>query len=98
VHVSIAQVDVEPLRIEVAADPAFVIAVLGMATIAQTLEEASMAVPATDILGLVVHGAVNASGNARCRLEDEELLEFHHVTPVIAEVVGVDEVDVVASS
>jgi hypothetical protein len=95
-HVSIAQVEVEPLRIEMATDPAFVIAVLGMARIAQTLEEASIAVRATDIFGWSCTGTVDAPGHLRGRLKDEELLEFHQVTPVIAEVVDADEVDVVA--
>jgi hypothetical protein len=50
-HISIAQPELEPLWIEVAADPAFVVGVLGMATVSQALKEISVAVRAADILG-----------------------------------------------
>jgi hypothetical protein len=82
----------------VTADPVFVVGVLGMATIGQTLEEVSISVRTTNILGWSCSGTVDTSGNAWGRLEDETLLELHQVTPVIAEVVDVDEVDVFASA
>ena len=70
-HVSIAQVEVEPLRIEVAADPAFVVGVLGMAKISQTREEASLPVRAADILRWSCATTVDTSVNARGGLDDE---------------------------
>ena len=72
-HVSIAQIEVEPLRIEVTADPAFVVGVLGMATIGQTLEEASITVGAADILGWTCTSAVNTSRHPRRKFHDEKL-------------------------
>jgi hypothetical protein len=68
----------------VAADPAFVLGVLGMATIGQTLEEVGIAVGAADILRWSCASAVDTSG-------DEQLLELDKVMPVIAEVVDVHE-------
>lgn len=50
-HISIAQIKVEPLWIEVATDPAFVLSVLGMPTIGQTGEELCIAVRAADVFG-----------------------------------------------
>jgi hypothetical protein len=97
-NVSIAQSEVEPLRIEVATNPAFVIGVLGMATIGQTLEEASVAVRATDILGWSCTSAVDTSRDARRGFHDQKLLELHKVMPVVTEVVDVHELDLFASA
>ena len=97
-YISVAQGEVEPLWIKVAADPAFVIGVLGMARIGQTLEEASVAVRAADILGWSCTSAVDTARQARRRLNDEQLLELDKVMPVVTEVVDVDEVDIVAAA
>jgi hypothetical protein len=70
----------------VATNPAFVIGVLGMATIGQTLEEASVAERATDILGWSCTSAVDTSRYARRGFHDQKLLELHKVMPVVAEV------------
>ena len=81
-----------------AADPAFVVGVLGMAAMGQTLEEPSIAVGAADILGWSCTSAVDTSRDARRGFHDEKLLELDTVMPVVAEVVDVHEVDIVASA
>lgn len=81
-----------------ATDPAFVVSVLGMATIGQTGEELSIAVRAADVFRWPCTGTIDACGNARRRLDDEKLLELDQVMPIVAKVVDVDEFDVVASA
>ncbi len=97
-HVAIAHIDVESFRIEVAANPAFVVGVLGMATIGQTFEKLSVAVWAADILGWSCAGTVDTARQARGRFDDEKLLERDKVMPVVTDVVDVDEVDIFASA
>jgi hypothetical protein len=69
-----------------------------MASISQTLEKVSIPVRATDILRWSRMSAVDTARHGRRRFDDEKLLELDKVMPVVAEVVDVDELDIVASA
>ena len=88
--ISVSHLAVEPLRIEVAAGPAFGFAVLGIFGVGDDIEEVGVAVDAADILGRSGAGAIDAVGSARLRVEGEEPLEFDDVLPVIAKVVDIE--------
>jgi hypothetical protein len=82
----------------VAANPALVVGVLGMATIRQTLEKLSGAVGTADILGWSCSSAVDTSRRARGGFDDEKPLELDKLMPVVAEIVDVDEADLFAAA
>ncbi len=78
-HLPIAQLEIEPLRVEVAADPAFGLTVLGMARIGRDLQEPGVAVNTANILRRSFASAIDAAGHARCRLMHEHTFELDRV-------------------
>jgi hypothetical protein len=90
-HVPISYLEIEPLRVEVAASPAFGVGVLGMAGVNHDFKEPEIAVRPADVLGWPGASAVDACGNARVRIERKPTFEFDQVLLAIAEVVLIDE-------
>ena len=96
-HVFVGHRTLEPLGVEMAAGPAFVVAVLGIVGVGDDVEEVGVAVDAADILGRSGTGAVDAAGRARRRVEGEEPLELDDVLPIVAEVIEVKEAEAFAA-
>jgi len=66
--------------------------------VGEDFEEAGIPIHAADVFGWAGACTVRAGSHTRCRLEHQQALELDRVFPVVAEVVDVDQADVLPTA
>ena len=83
--------EVKPFGVEMAAAPSLHVAVFRITRIGHDREKSLISGDATHILRGSCSGAVDAGRQLRLNVERQQLLDFHRVTPVVAEIVSIGE-------
>src|SRR5271163_1082558 len=83
--------EVKPFRVEMATAPALHLGVLGVERIGHDFEKGFVTGQAAHVFRRSRSGAVQTCRETRRVFEGQPLLDFNNVTPVVAEIVRVDE-------